>query len=168
MLAEALAHDLGLPAPELSIAQVHPEQIAGEQGGLVSAGAGPNLQIHVAGVGRVCRKQQDLELALEARSPTLSRIDLFLRELAHVGVGAGEDLTRLLYRVHRRVVLHEALDDRAQLGMLLGERSEPGRIGGDLRLGEQCADLGVALAQPFELFHQGRIHRTLSSSGPRD
>ena len=50
--------------------------------------------------------------------------------------------------------------------MLLGERAEPGRIGGDLGLGEQGADLGVALAQPLELVDQGRVHRAGSRSGP--
>ena len=154
VLAGAAAHDLGLPARELAVAQVHPEQIAREQCGLVPPGAGPYLQVHVARVGRIGGEQQDLQLVLQARPPALRRFDLFLREGAQIRVRPREECARVLDRADRPVVLHEAFDDRAQFGMLSGERPEPGRVGGDLGLGEQCADLDEPLAQPFEPVRQ--------------
>ena len=112
-------------------------------------------------------KQQDLQLALEARSLDLRDLELFLREPAQIQIRAGEDLARIFDRVDRRVVLHEALDNRTQLGMLLGERSEPGRIGRDLRLRKQSSDFDESLAEPFELVHQRRIHGMRSGSGSK-
>ena len=43
------------------IAQVHPQQLGGEQRRLLAAGPGAHLEDHVAVVVRVARQQQDLE-----------------------------------------------------------------------------------------------------------
>ena len=56
------AQDLRREAVPLGVAQVHPEQLAGEQRGLLAAGAGPDLDDHVAVVVGVARQQQDLEV----------------------------------------------------------------------------------------------------------
>ena len=52
------ADHLGLPAAAGGILAVHAEQIAGEQGGLVTAGAGANLQENVGFVARIAGQQQ--------------------------------------------------------------------------------------------------------------
>ena len=96
MLARALAHDLAAPATQLPVAQVHAEQIAGEQRRLVAAGAGPYLQVHVGRIGGIGGQQQDLELVLQARSTVLRRLDLLLGERTQLRVPAGENLPRIL------------------------------------------------------------------------
>ena len=58
---------LGLPAVALGIPQVHAQQVAGEQGGLIAAGAGPNLEDDVALVVRVFGQEQPLKVAASLR-----------------------------------------------------------------------------------------------------
>ena len=49
------AQDLGREAVPLGVAQVHPQELGREEGGLVAAGAGADLQDDVALVVRVAR-----------------------------------------------------------------------------------------------------------------
>src|SRR5437867_13126966 len=50
--------NLGLPAQVFGVAQVHTQEVAGEQAGFIAAGAGPNLQDDVALIVRVAGLQQ--------------------------------------------------------------------------------------------------------------
>ena len=59
------ADDLGLPAAQLGIAAVHAEQIGGEQGGLVAAGAGAHLEDGALLVGGVLGQQLQAQLLLK-------------------------------------------------------------------------------------------------------
>ena len=59
--------DLGLPALPLGVAQVHAQQVAGEQRRLLAALAGLDLEDHVLVVVGVARHQQLLQLLLELR-----------------------------------------------------------------------------------------------------
>ena len=58
-------HDFGLPALLGGVALVHAEQVAGEQRGLVAAGAGADFEDGVVVVHRVLRQQRELDLLLE-------------------------------------------------------------------------------------------------------
>src|SRR5450756_1211829 len=51
---------LGGPATPFGIAQVHPEQVAREEGGLLAALTGLDLHDHVPGVVRVSRHELSL------------------------------------------------------------------------------------------------------------
>ena len=64
--ALAHRHDLGLPALLGGVALVHAEQVAGEQRGLVAAGAGADFQDHVALVHRVLGQQREAQLLASA------------------------------------------------------------------------------------------------------
>ena len=64
--------DLGPPAAPLGVAQVHPQQVAGEQRRLLAALAGLDLEDHVAVVVGVARDQQQRA----ARSASSSRCAL--------------------------------------------------------------------------------------------
>ena len=89
--------DFRLPALLGGVALVHAEQVAGEQRGLVAAGAGADFQDGVVVVHRVFGNQRELELL--ARAPSLrveQRRRLGVRELAHLGVGR-----RVGERAHR-------------------------------------------------------------------
>ena len=56
--------DLDLPALGLGVAGVHPQQVAGEQRGLLAALAGLHLEDRVLVVGGVARHEQPAELLL--------------------------------------------------------------------------------------------------------
>ena len=70
-------------------ALVHPEQIAGEQGGLVAAGAGADFQHDVAVVHGVLGQQRDADLLLQLDAARLQALALGLRHAAHFGIGCG-------------------------------------------------------------------------------
>ena len=126
---EALAEHLGLEAAPLGVLGEHPVEVAGEQGGLVPAGAGADLDDHVLVVVRV---------ALDHREPQP------LGELLHLLSRAGDDLLELA----PLVALERAV---AALEQLLGARRvtrraavllhEPVRL---LELAVAAGDLGVA------------------------
>ena len=80
---------LGLPALRGGVALVHAEQVAGEQRGLVAAGAGADFQDRVVLVHRVLRQQRQPDLAARALAPGLQRGLLGFRQLAHLGIGRG-------------------------------------------------------------------------------
>ena len=65
-IGEIFGHDLGAPAMAFGVAQVHAGQVCGEQGRLVAAGAGADLDKGVALVVRVARQQGGLQLLIEA------------------------------------------------------------------------------------------------------
>ena len=67
------ADDLGLPAVQLGVAAVHAEQVGGEQGGLVAAGAGAHLEDGALVVGGVLRQQMHAQLLLAASADTATR-----------------------------------------------------------------------------------------------
>src|SRR5678815_3522299 len=58
-------HQLDLPAAPLGIARVHAQEIAREQGCLISAGPRPNLQQDVLVVVRILGEKQNLEFLLQ-------------------------------------------------------------------------------------------------------
>src|SRR3546814_10094398 len=72
------AADAGLVDPErfepppldLRVALIHPEQVGGEQGRLLAAGAGAHLEDRVLLVGRILRKHQHLQLAVRSEEHT--------------------------------------------------------------------------------------------------
>src|SRR5262249_9820550 len=70
------AHELRLPAMPLGIAEIHAQELRGKERGLLSPGAGPDLEDHVALVRRVARQQEHLQLVEEAGLVGLEPIDL--------------------------------------------------------------------------------------------
>ncbi len=76
-----------LPALLGGVALVHAKQIAGEQGGLVAAGAGADFQDDVAFVHGVLGQQHQPDLLFERRAP-LRQLRFFrLGDRAHLRVG---------------------------------------------------------------------------------
>ena len=113
--------DLGLPAHPLGVAQVHPQQVAGEQRRLLAALPRLDLDDDVLVVVGVARQQQQAQPVLELAAPRLEHRDLGAERLVLVGQLAG-----------RRQVARElgqrplGLDDRGQLGIALARRCAPG------------------------------------------
>ena len=95
-VARALRDDLGAPALALGIAQVHARQVGGEEGRLVAAGAGADLEEDVARVVGIARQERRLQLGEQALEVGGGGRRFVAREAGHRLVAArfGEQLAR--------------------------------------------------------------------------
>jgi hypothetical protein len=132
-----------LPPAPLRVAQVHAQDLGGEEARLVAAGAGANLEDHVAVVVLVPGEQQDFELLLQPGELLAQGRQLLLSHLAHVGILVHEQRLVVAHLVADPLELAEGLDQRLELVALLGHLGEAGAVGDDLRV----AQVG---RQPFE------------------
>ena len=89
----ARRYDLDFPALLGGIAFVHPEEVAGEQGRLVTAGAGANFEDDVAFVHGVLGNERELDLSFERRAPLFERRPFGTCHVAHL-------------RIDRRILEH--------------------------------------------------------------
>ena len=97
--AFARGDHLDLPALLGGIALVHAEQIAGEQRGLVAAGAGADFEDDVALVHRVLRQQRQADLLLELVAPRLAAAAFSPSASARISASvAGSAMQRLAGR----------------------------------------------------------------------
>ena len=88
LVPSLVGDDLGLPALLGGVALVHPEQVAGEQRGLVAAGAGADFQDHVALVHRVLRHERERSSSVERGSALSSSAGFSASAISRiVGVG---------------------------------------------------------------------------------
>ena len=69
---------------QVCITLVHAEEIAGEERGLVAAGAGAQFEDRAALVGHVARKQGDADIVLEFLNSRSRLVALGLGKLAHL------------------------------------------------------------------------------------
>ena len=139
-------HDFEFPVVQGRIPGIHPQQVGGEQRGLVAAGAGPDLQDGVALVGLVLGQQQELHLLLEFRNARLENRKLLLGHRLHLGIGEhGVEIVALAFGRLERM---DALDQRREVGIFL---RQPGESLGVLRAlrrhqgGEFVMPLGDAI-----------------------
>ena len=116
-------HHFGLPALQAAIALVHFQQIGGEQGGLVAAGAGADFDDGRGIVGGIFGQQLDFQVMVECLQPRPQVGALLLRHAAHVGIAGGIGDHRLGFRQLnlRGAIGLRRLDHRRQLGMLAAE-----------------------------------------------
>jgi hypothetical protein len=146
--------DLGLPALPLGVAQVHPEQVAGEQRRLLAALTGLDLQDHVLAVVGVARHQQLAQLVLQR---AFAR-----RQLGRLG---GERLVLAGQLAGRRQValggleLVRGLRDPGQLRVPAAEPPGQRLVGVHGRVGELALQLGVLGQQRGQALRGG--HRGL-------
>ena len=85
-IRRALAHDLAAPALALGVAQVHAQQVGGEQRRLLAAAAGADLDEGRARVVRVARQQRGLQRGVQRREVGVAGGDLVARHRHHLGV----------------------------------------------------------------------------------
>ena len=115
--------DLNAPAADFGILAVHAEDLAGEQGGFVSAGAGPDLQHRPFFVRRIDRQQQGPDLGRQPVQLLLQAVQLFGRHLDDLGVGLVKQFLCLVHlgddALPRAVLLHHLGDRGVLLGALL-------------------------------------------------
>jgi len=139
------AEHLDAPARQLGEAGVHAEQVGGEQPRLVAARAGPDLEDDVLLVVRVFGKQQDRESLLELPDPRLERRDLLLGQFPEPLVALPQHLLGLVELAARLLVVPEGLDERRQIGVLLGQLLVLGAVGDHGGIAQQPLQLLVAL-----------------------
>lgn len=130
--------DLGLPADALGVAQVHAQQVAGEQRRLVAARARLDLQDDVLVVTRVARHQQQAQFLGQLLALLLQLLDLG----GEVGVVGGQ-LARGFDVVAGLLPGAVRGDDRGQLGVALVQLARVRLIGVDRRVGELLLQIGV-------------------------
>src|SRR5215218_9476794 len=150
----ALGQLLDLEAVLLGPAGVHAVEVTGEQGGLVAAGAGPDLDDHVLVVVGVLGDQGPAEPFLQGGLAGLGVGDLLLQQHPPVGrallalqlAGGGQVLSG-------RPPGPVGADHLAQLGVAPRQLDQPRLVGDDLGIGELALDLVVGpldLVEPFE------------------
>ena len=116
-------NDFSFPAVQVGIAVVHAEEIGCEQGGLITAGTGADLDDGATLVGGVLRQQTEAHLLLQDRNSGLQRLELIAGHHRHLLVGAGVSGQRpeflgLLFRSAQCV---DRGNDGVEAGELLGE-----------------------------------------------
>ena len=145
------AVDLVLPTALFYVFDVHAQQVAGEQGGLVASRAAADLDDRVLAVLRIGGNQQQFD-------PFLERGELGL-EFEHFGTGhfaqlvvflRSEDLLRLGEMVQCRAVFLARFDYRLKLLILLVEGDEFLHVGNHFGIGHLLTDLLVLYLQPVE------------------
>ena len=158
-------HHLGLPALLGGIALVHAEQVAGEQRGLVAAGAGADFEDDVALVHRVLRQQREADLRARARracprAPAFSALAIarisaslawILDQRLDTGQFGGDGAIGL-----------DLVDDRLELGEFARQGDE--FVGAQAGRDELRLHRGMAGEQRIELAFWQRDHDDSSSS----
>jgi hypothetical protein len=144
--------NLDAPPEALGEARVHPEQIGGEQGGLLAAGAGPDLEQDVLLVVRILGHEQLFERLLQ---PLLlaRQLPLFLtRHLAHLGVLL--HLARFVDALADLAVLTQRFDQLTQIRVLLAELLHLLAVRQHSRVREEPGELLVAVLYRGKLIEQ--------------
>ena len=131
--------ELDLPALALGVALVHPEEVAGEQGRLVAAGAGADLEHRRPLVGGVARQQLERQRPFRLGQLGLEVGELLRRHLPDLGARIGQHLREQLDLGPDPPDLAGGDGDRLDLGIILGESDElvgrePARRHGVLKL----------------------------------
>ncbi len=142
--------DLGLPADPLGEPQVHPEQVPGEQRGLLATLTGLDLQDDVLVVVRVARDQQQPQLLRQLLAPGLAGLHLGeeLRVLGGEFAGGLDVLASLAPGP-------ENPGDRRQLRVALGQLAGVRLVGVDGRVGQPRLEGGVLDEELFDCLEHG-------------
>ncbi len=119
-----LGEDFDLPLVLLGEAEVHAEHLGDEDGGLVAAGAGAELDDDVLVVVGVLGEEEDFELFFDLGEAGLEGEELFLGHGADVGVGFGEHGLGVGDGGLDGAVVAELFDGGLHVAVLLGDGLE--------------------------------------------
>jgi hypothetical protein len=119
---EARVQDFEFPALVLGEARVHPEEVLGEERGLIPASPGPDLKDDIFLVVRVLREEQGPELGFEGLLPLPEDVDLPLGHFPELGVGfgVGQEVPGLFDPLPDFLIFIEFADHRLELRPFLG------------------------------------------------
>src|SRR5581483_11143511 len=153
----AQAQRLDLPSMALGVARIHPEQLAGEERGLLAACAGTDLQQHVALVVGIARSDRSADALFELGLAALERRQLGLGQLAQLGVIAFEHRAMLGDVVERSAILANRADHFLERGALARDLCVLAVVVNDRRIAQSLLELSEALFDSFEFVeHQRR------------
>jgi hypothetical protein len=119
-----LGEDFDLPLVLFGEAEVHAEDLGYEEGGLVAAGAGAELEDDVLLVVGVFGEEQEFELLFYRRETRLKGVELGLRHLFHFGIRVGEHGFGFGDAFLDLAVLAEFFDGWFHIAVLLGDGLE--------------------------------------------
>ena len=126
-----------LEAQPFGVAGVHLHQLAGEQGGLVAAGAGPDLDDHVLVVVRVAVYELGPDLLGQLLGPRFGGLRLGRVELALLVVfGLRDELPRVPFGGDGVEQLARHLGPPPHARVLLGDVPVAPLVRKDVRVGE--------------------------------
>jgi hypothetical protein len=156
-----VVEDLGGPALALGVAQVHAQEVAGEQGGLVTALPRLDLEDDVLAVVRVAGQQQ-------LAQPRLEHLDALLEgdRLRGERRVLGSQLPSGSEVAVNGVELAGGGHDRGQLGEAPAQRPGPPGVGVDGGIGQRLLDLAV-LGHQFRQPSYRRVAHVCPSALPR-
>src|SRR5439155_25720329 len=151
--------DVDLPALALGEPGVHAEGLRDEQGRLLAARAGPDLEQHVLLVVGVLGQEESGDLLVERVAPGLLRAQLLVGHLPQLGVGLRADqLLDLGDLAERRLVGAVPVHHGRQLLGLAGQALVRGLVLGDGRVRHLVLDLAVTRFYVFEFLERYGIH----------
>ncbi len=105
----------------LGVARVHAAQVGRKQPGFVAAGAGADLDDHVAFVIRVLGHQHGAQLGVQVGDLAPQRLDLGARHLGHFGVVARRHRFRVGQLLPRLLADPIGLHNALQFALLAGQ-----------------------------------------------
>ena len=146
---------LDLPPTRLSKTLVHLVQIACEDGGLVAACTGANLNDDVLVVGRIGRNEHELDVLFDLRETGLDIGDLGLRELLHIRID--EHLFSSLKIILGRKVRTSFGNQRALVRVFLSQAVVFPLVGDNAWVGHLSLKLFVSLDDLLELLAHVRF-----------
>ncbi len=160
-IGRLVVEHLGRPALPLGVAQVHPQQVAGEQRRLLAALAGLDLEDDVLAVVGVLRQQQ-------LAQPVLELVDAGLQSV----VGLGGERRVLGGQLARGAAGRRARPSSSRGAATIGASSAKRRpsvrarrlVGVHRRVGQRPLDLGVLGEQRRQARRPGQPGRLMSCS----
>src|SRR5262245_50882000 len=153
---------LDSPAHVAPIVRVHAIEIARKQGGLVAAGAGPNLQDEAVEILARINEEEVLEPALQSVAASAEAGQLLLREGAHLGIGfLDEQRLGLFDGLADRLVFEIRLHLSREGAVFPRDTGKASAVGDDRGVGELLFQL---LVTAQGLLEDGPHERCLAGS----
>ncbi len=134
-------HQLRPPAPTLSEARVHPQELAREESGLLAPGAGPDLDHGAALLIRVLGQQGDPHLLPQCGHLALDPSDLLRCRLGHLRVAQKLPSPRQ-FIVEGREAIARTHEGR-QFSVALGNGSVPLHVSNQLGVAQSLGQLFI-------------------------
>ncbi len=156
VLAGARRQEFDAPASPFGITQVHAQQVAREERGLVAAGARADLEEQIAFVARILWYQQAVEVLLERGEARFEIGDFRCCEVFHFRIS--QQRARRLECAGRGVVCAQRCRERGQMRMLARNFAQAFRVGQHFGTREQVLELLVALGELFEFVADAGLH----------
>jgi len=146
-------HHFDFPALGFGVTRIHAEEVACEDAGFVAASAGADFKDNVFVVDRIVGEEKKFQLALGLFFADGKELFFFLGHVAHFSVtGLDHHLAsggEVFFHLLELAVL---VDDRFEIGVLLGEFLETRGISDDLGSGEFLGHFLVAGVELIEFF----------------